>query len=126
MNTFESLAVVSSESMQHQNFAEVMHTFAVMFERLPSTLQQRAEDIILRVLSALGDFVLTNELDSALSALVGALERCDRTSTGALVQRAQERLNLSIGRLNSRATRSQANGDYSGVSANDRKSILND
>ncbi|MGH7783720.1 MAG: hypothetical protein ACREO5_07765, partial [Candidatus Binatia bacterium] len=108
MEAFESLAIVASESMQHQNFAEVLHTFAVMFDRLPLDQQRRAEDIILRLLSALGEFVLTAELDSTLSALVGALNKSARISTAVAVQAAQERLQLSVGKLHSRATRSQA------------------
>ena len=53
MDAFETLAVVASESMQHQSFAEVIHTLAVMFDRLPPDQQRRAEDIILRIISAL-------------------------------------------------------------------------
>ena len=68
--------------MQHQNFAEVLHTFAVMFDRLPLDQQRRAEDIILRLLSALGEFVLTAELDSTLSALVGALNKSAQIDGG--------------------------------------------
>lgn len=67
MDGFETLAVVSSESMQHQSFIEVVRTFAIMLSRLPSDQQRRAEDLILRILSALGDHVLTAELDAALS-----------------------------------------------------------
>ena len=108
METFESLAVVASESMQHQSFAEVLHTFAVMFDRLPPEQQQRAEDVILRSMPALGDHVLTAELDSTLSALIDALNRSARITTAAAVQAAQGRLRLSVGKLHSRATRSQA------------------
>ena len=108
MEAFESLAVVASESMQHQSFAEVVHTFAVMFNCLAADQQRRAEDLILRIISALGEFVLTAELDSALSALVFALNRSARMSTAAAVQAAQERLQLSVGKLHSRATRSAA------------------
>ena len=44
MDAFETLAVVSSESMQHQSFAEVIHTLTVMFVRLPPEQQRRASD----------------------------------------------------------------------------------
>ena len=108
MDAFETLAVVSSESMQHQSFAEVVHALAVLFDRLPPAQQRRAEDIILRVISALGEFVLTAELDSTLSALAEALNNCARTSTASAVQAAQDQLRRSIGKLHSRATRSQA------------------
>lgn len=106
MDTFESLAVVSSESMQHQNFTEVVHTFALMFDRLPPEQQQRAESLILRIISALGDHVLTAELDAALSTLVYTLRESARFDTADAVQVAQDKLRLSIGKLNSRSTRS--------------------
>ncbi len=58
LGSFETLAVVTSESMQPQTMAEIIRTFAVMFERLSAHEQVRATDIILRILSVLGDHVL--------------------------------------------------------------------
>lgn len=106
MDAFESLAVVSSESMQHQIFTEVIHTFAVMFDRLPPEQQRRTERIVLCIISALGDHVLTAELDAALSALVCTLRASARFDTADAVQVAKDQLGFSIGKLNSRATRS--------------------
>jgi uncharacterized membrane protein len=108
MEAFETLAVVASESMQHQNFAEVLRTFAIMFDRLSPDQQVRAEDIILRIISALGDHVLTAELEATLSELVLTLDKSARITTAAAVQAAQNRLKLSVGKLHSRSTRSQA------------------
>jgi hypothetical protein len=108
MEAFETLAVVASESMQHQHFAEVLHSFAIMFDRLSPDQQARAEDIILRIISALGDHVLTAELEATLSELVLALDKSARITTAAAVQAAQNRLKLSVGKLHSRATCSQA------------------
>ena len=105
MDTFETLAVVSSESMQHQNFIEVVHTFALMFDRLPAPWQVRVEDLILRILSALGDHVLTAQLDLALTDLIKTLTASARFETAAAVRAAQDQLRRSIGKLNSRATR---------------------
>lgn len=105
LEAFESIAVISSESLQHQNFAAVLHTFAVMFDRLPAKQSQRAEDLILRILSALGDHVLTAPLDQALAALVETLLSNERFTTAAAVRVAHEQLRLSFGKLNSRATR---------------------
>jgi uncharacterized membrane protein len=107
MDAFESLAVASSESMQHQNYIEIVRTFAAMFARLPSAEQTRAEDLILRILSALGDHVLTAELESALTGLVEELDRCSRHETARAVGLAKADLGRSVGRLNSRATRTQ-------------------
>lgn len=105
MSAFEALAVVSSESMQHQNYIEVLRTFSLLFDRLPKDLQLRGEDLILRILSALGDHVLTAELDSALSQLGEKLQIVGRIETAVAVQKARDELSASIGRLNSRSTR---------------------
>jgi uncharacterized membrane protein len=118
MNALESLAVVSTESMQHQNFAEVVRAIAVMFDRLPVHERQRAEDLIRRILSGLADHVLTGELDDSLTALSATLRSCQRSETAAAVTAAQRQLGQSVGKLNSRSSRSQtdpepARGDSS-------------
>lgn len=105
MDTIETLAVVSSESMQHQNFIEVITTVTIMFERLPKKWQERAEDMLLRILSALGDHVLTAELEKALSVLIKKLNATGRVDTADAVQKALKQLSQSVGKLNSRATR---------------------
>lgn len=105
LDAFETLAVASSESMQHQNYVAVLETFSGLFDRLPNDQQIQIEDRILRILSALGDHVLTSELEAALTALAGKLREAKRWSTANAVQSAQEKLAQSIGQLNSRATR---------------------
>lgn len=104
MDTFETFAVVASESMQHQTLREVLHTIALLHARLPPEQQRRAEDIALRSLSALGDHVLTAGLDAALARLADTLDASSPRTAQAL-REAQRRLRLSLGRLNSRATR---------------------
>lgn len=108
LGAFETLAVCSSESMQHQNYIEVLTAFTEMFARLPSGQQKYAEDIILRILPALGDHVLTTDLDAALTNLVRALEVAARNETAQAVRQAREKLAGSIGKLNSRSTRSSS------------------
>src|SRR5919199_2199695 len=46
----ESLGVVATESLQHQNFALVLGAFAKMFGRLPAAQRSQAEEIIPRIL----------------------------------------------------------------------------
>ena len=111
MRAFESLAVVASESMQHQSAAEVYRTFANLFHRLPSPLRQQADDLLLRSLSGLGDHILTTELEASLTALIDALTVHDRSQSAGAIKAAQAQLALSTGRLNSRSTRTQANGE---------------
>ncbi|MCC6312731.1 MAG: DUF2254 domain-containing protein [Thermomicrobiales bacterium] len=110
MTAFESLAVVASESMQHQTYSEVLRTISITFERLPAAQQQRAVDLVLRILSALGDFVLTDELDTALLQLAAALEQARQIDAAAAVRTARAELAASIGNLNSRSTRVTRSG----------------
>ncbi|MGH7263928.1 MAG: hypothetical protein ACREMB_03605 [Candidatus Rokuibacteriota bacterium] len=112
LEALESLAVVASESLQHQSLAEVVRTVAVMFDRLPPRHLRRAEDLVLRSVSALGEHVLTAELDAALSDLVSALAGADRLETAAAVRTARDTLARSVGRLNSRSTRVPAEGGH--------------
>lgn len=107
LHAFESIAVVSSESMQHQPFTEVVRTFSKLFGRLPPEVQTRSEDVILRLLPALGDHVLTGELETALDGLTGALQAAGRVDASAKVNIALEALRGSVGRLGSRATRAE-------------------
>lgn len=105
MDAFESIAVVASESMQHQTFAAVTAAVATMLSRLPVEYRSRAEDLVLRLLPALGDFVLTAPLDDALSTLAAAFAALDLDETATAVRAAHAGLARSVGTLNSRATR---------------------
>jgi uncharacterized membrane protein len=111
MRAFESLAVVSSESMQHQSAAEIYLSLASLFHRLPPSLQRQAEDLLLRSLSGLGDHILTSDLEASLSAIIAALNAAGRSRAAGAVGAAQHQLGLSIGRLNSRSTRTEASGE---------------
>ncbi len=108
MDTLESLAVVSSESMQHQNFIEVVGTVAGMFDRLTADQQRRAEDLVRRILSVLGDHALTAPLDAALGSLVAVLTASGSVETASAVESARQQLDLSVGTLHSRSTRASA------------------
>lgn len=103
--TFESLAVVTTESMQHQSMAEIFHTYAIMFDRLPPEQQDRVDDCICRILSALGDHVLTEELAGAIRATIDALRDAGRDGTATALEDALLKLGRSVGKLNSRSTR---------------------
>lgn len=104
LGAFELLAVVASEAMQPQTYAEILRTFAGDFDRLPASEQDRVEALVLTSLSTLGEHVLTAELDQALTALAATLARAGRTSAAA-VRAAHAELATTAGKLNSRATR---------------------
>ena len=101
MSAFEDLAVISSASLQHMVFTEVIHSLAMIFDRLPSELQQRASDIIMRILTAMGDHVLTHQLDVNLSNLVRVLNECSFQETAIAVRQAQVDMRQAIGSLSS-------------------------
>jgi uncharacterized membrane protein len=104
-DALESLAVVSTESMQHQVFAEVVRSFTIIFDRLPARLQTRTEDVLLRMLSGLGDHILTAELEQTLRTCIEALEHAGRHETAGRIKTATVLHEHSLGRLNSRSTR---------------------
>lgn len=108
LDAFETFAVVSSESMQYQTYIEVVLALTATFERLPVEWQTRSEDLILRILSVLGDHALTAELDKTLSGLVEKLKSAGRGETAFAVEAARQKMRLSIGKLNSRSTRAAA------------------
>jgi uncharacterized membrane protein len=103
--TLESLAVVASESMQHQTLAEVMRTLATLLPALPSERVNQVADLVLRSLSALGEHVLTRDLESALEVLSEALTAVGRDEVACAVRKAEATLRRSVGILNARSTR---------------------
>jgi hypothetical protein len=102
---FESLDVVASEAMQHQTYAEIVRAFTLTFDRLLPEHQSRIEELMLRTLPALGDHVLTKELDVALEDMARMLEANGRFETAMAVRSARGGLATTIGKLNSRSTR---------------------
>ena len=107
VSAHESLAVVASESMQHQSYAEILRTFDLLFDRMDAAMQARVEDVVLRSLSGLGDHILSAELDTRLDAMTATFERAGRRETAAAVREARQRLARSIGKLAGRGTRAQ-------------------
>ncbi len=104
-DAFESIAAVASEAMQSQTYAEIVRSFTLTFHRLPGDQQRRVEDVLLRTLPALGDHVLTAELDEALTGLVLTLGKAGRFKTATAISAAQTELATTVGKLNSRSTR---------------------
>lgn len=105
IDAVETLAVVASESMQPQTMAEIARTLAVMFARLPQAQRPRVDGLIRNILSALGDHVLTTDLQAALIELENALNSAGSRDTAADLRAARLALSASVGRLGSRSTR---------------------
>jgi hypothetical protein len=99
------MTVVASESMQHQSLSEVLRSLADLLRWMPSDLQPRLDDAIRRIPPALGDHVLTAELEDALSGLCDALRDVNRPDTERVIQRALARMSELVGTYGSRGTR---------------------
>jgi hypothetical protein len=96
LRALESLAVVATESRQHQSFALVLLALAMMFERLQPSQRAQAEDMIPRILSRVQDEVFTTELDEALSSLADALDAAGRRESAEVVREARQRTKSTV------------------------------
>jgi uncharacterized membrane protein len=105
LDGFVSLAVAASESLQHQSLAEIVRTLAMMLERLPCEQRRRVEQMSMRIVSSLGEHVLTHELDGALVLLIDALGRSAPAESAKAIEKAYHDLQASVGVLSSRSTR---------------------
>jgi prepilin signal peptidase PulO-like enzyme (type II secretory pathway) len=109
---FESLSVAASESLQHQCAAEIYRTFATLLKRLSAPLQDFAGDIVMRSLAALGDHLLTSDLDEALAELADALGEAGQAKRAAAITRARRRMASNIGKLSSRTGRAKTGATH--------------
>jgi uncharacterized membrane protein len=105
VDAFEDFAIVSSESMQHQAYTAVVQSLAMMYDRVPPNERWRIDDAVRRILAALGDLVLTRELELALLNIAEVLRRAGRADIAHAVDTARLALARSIGHLNARGTR---------------------
>lgn len=106
LRALESLAIVASESMQHQTIASVYGSLAFALRYLPPEQVGLVADIGRRSLSALGEHVLTRPLEEALQRLADALEGRGEVAVASEVRAACAELAKSLGTLHSRASRS--------------------
>jgi len=105
----ESIAIASSESMQHQTFAEVLDNISLVYPYVSSDIQSKFNDVIKRILSAMGDHVLSNDLDKSLTRLIETLSSSKgNQATAKTVRIAQEKFSRSVGQLANRGSRINA------------------
>jgi hypothetical protein len=71
-------------------------------------MRRRADDLLLRSLSGLGDHILSSDLEASLAALRAALNMHGQSRCASAIAAAQRQLQMSIGRLASRSTRANA------------------
>ncbi|MFP5347327.1 MAG: DUF2254 family protein [Actinomycetes bacterium] len=97
LSSIESLAVITADSQQHQVAADIVDAFAGLLEVLPDVYRQRSLQVLLRTLPALASHPPTLLLESALTALVDALECAGEPDAADVVRRGLENLRKRIG-----------------------------
>lgn len=107
LEALEALAVVSTESLQYPTFEEVMRAYARLFGRLPAHLQDRVGTALHRLVTGLGDHVMTRSLEEALEEMVGALRAAGHAETADVVETALQQMASTAGTLAARSTRVQ-------------------
>ncbi|MCJ2069107.1 DUF2254 domain-containing protein [Methylobacterium sp. J-030] len=100
-----AIGVVASESMQNTLAAEVWRTLATLIDDVPGERLPALIDTVRRLLSSLGDHVLTRDLEEELSRCRRSLESRGEPEAAEEIRAATETLAESIGTLNSRGTR---------------------
>lgn len=100
-----AIGVVASESMQNTLAAEVWRTLATLIDDVPTAQLPALTDTVQRLLSSLGDHVLTRDLEEELSRCRRSLAGRGEPDAAEAIRAAAETLAESIGTLNSRGTR---------------------
>ncbi len=105
IGAFESIFLVTSESMQATTLAHAVRAVAILLELVPGAWRDQLAEAARRMLSGLGEHVLTVELEAALGELAAALAATGFKEVGAAVEAATATLGTTLGVLNSRSTR---------------------
>jgi uncharacterized membrane protein len=97
VDAFESLAVASVESMQHQVFAEVLEALALSYRDLPRGVQQRVDSMLRRVVPGLRQHFYTVRLQDALNQMVQTLHDVGDTDVVNMLVQARAELAQTAG-----------------------------
>lgn len=118
LEALEAIAVVATESLQPDTFAEVLRAYHHAFTDLPAHLQERTATSVSRLLTGLGDLVLTPPLQGALRGLARQLRETGHEDVAARVETASLQMASTAGHLAARSTRvKQATSDTAGAPA---------
>ena len=107
IDTLESLAIASGESYQHQSIKEILRAIMVIYPRMGEDMQGYSESMLMRILPALRQHVLSGELDATISLLIDTLDKAGADQVAeayrqvrqhlADVQRPRQDANVSYG-----------------------------
>ncbi|MGN6229216.1 MAG: DUF2254 family protein [Dyella sp.] len=99
VDALESAVVASSESRQHQSFAEVLRVFSTTADRLPPEQRMAMAAMIERSIATIGEHVLTRELRGALIDAASMLAACGRPAAAARVHTTPDRLGRCLNEM---------------------------
>jgi len=97
MDTWESLAVVTADSQQHQVAADIIDALDSVLTRLAPAYRTRAVDVLMRTLPALGSHPPTRRLEVALERLRDTLEGLGERGAARAADAAVASLRSRIG-----------------------------
>ncbi len=107
LESLEALAVVATESLQQETFVEVLHAYRLVVSRLPEHLQMRVCASVCRLVTALGDLVLTPQLEDVLEAFARTLAELGHADTADVLMTAKREMASRSGTLGARSTRAK-------------------
>ena len=102
-----ALAVVSTESLQFATYEGAVRAYEGVFARLPDHLQDRVAASLRRLVTGLGDHILTQSLEEALTAIAHTLRTEGHADTADVVETARRQMASVAGSLAARSTRAQ-------------------
>ncbi|MEH3148663.1 MAG: DUF2254 domain-containing protein [Methylobacterium frigidaeris] len=108
ISAIASIGVAASESMQSTLAAEIWRTLATLIDDVSAERLPALTDTVRRLISSLGDHVLTCDLEQELNRCRIALNNRGEGPVADMVQEAACKLATSIGELNARGTRVSA------------------
>lgn len=115
LEALEAIAVVATESLQPATFEEVLRAYHHTFAELPPALQERAATSLARLVTGLGDLVLTPPLQNALQGVADVLRAAGHERTAEQIGTAAQQMASATGELAARSTRvKQARGNGAG------------
>ena len=109
-----AFGVVSTESLQFLAFEEVMRAYVHVFGQLPEHLQDRVAATLRRLVTGLGDHVLTCSLEDALEEAERTFREEGYADAADALQTARRQMVSVAGTLAARSNRAQLATDEQG------------
>lgn len=96
LDTLESLAIASVESMQHQSYVQVLRALSTTVERLPAEERFATIALIERITPLIGEHIGTSDMAVALRSVSTALAACHHPQAAAHIGMAKDKLGRRV------------------------------